>query len=103
MHPHMTYPAIPMPPPQAVIAVSAKAPGIAALLSIWLGVGHLYIRQTGAGFALMGLWACLCIASWIPFAIFITAPIWFVAFIPTAISAANGAKDYNRRNGFIER
>ena len=101
MYPHVMYP--PMPPPQGMILVSAKSPGIAVLMSLWLGGGHLYIRQTAAGFVLMVFWAFLCIASWIPFAIFLTAPTWFIAFIASAISAAHGANEYNRRNGFIER
>jgi TM2 domain-containing membrane protein YozV len=93
-------PGIPYGP---VKVVSAKTPGIAAVLSVWLGVGHLYVGKNGPGFALLTLWGFLVLLSIVPFMMILTVPAWLITFIPTAISAANAAKDYNRRNGLIVR
>jgi len=79
--------------------VQAKSPGIAVLLSIWLGGGQLYVGQIAAG---------VCLLIWHFFLIFVTftliglivaVPLWLISFAIVASLAASEANNYNRRNG----
>ena len=86
-------------PGAPVRVVAAKSPGVAAVLSIWLGVGHLYVGVNGLGFCLLGFYLFLCLMSFIPVLWILTIPVWFVAFVFTAMNASKAAHDVNRRNG----
>jgi hypothetical protein len=105
---HLTNPVgPPMQPPVSpdvnctVRVVAAKSPGIAVVLSIWLGVGHLDSGKNGPGFALLALYGFLVLLSLVPALWVLTIPAWFIAFIPTAISASHAAKEFNHRNGIV--
>lgn len=104
---HQQYPSVPVSPQPTpygplvpvIPVVPAKSPGIAVLLSIWLGGGQLYVGQIAAG---------ICLLIWHFFLLFITftiiglivaVPLWVISFAIVASLAASAAKDYNRRNG----
>lgn len=95
----------PAPPPGyggTVRLVTAKSPGIAVLLSfLWLGAGHLYVGQIGAGIALIVLDFFLALLSFTVFGLLISIPVWLIAFVIVAILAARAAKDFNYRNGIV--
>jgi hypothetical protein len=96
--------AVAMPPPYGypggtVRVVAAKSPGIAVVLSIWLGVGHLYVGANGLGFGLLAYYLFLCLLSFVPILWILTVPVWFVSFVFVAMNASKAAHDFNRRNG----
>jgi hypothetical protein len=104
--PGPALPAPMSPPPYgyhggAVRVVAPKSPGIAAVLSIWLGVGHLYVGENGLGFCLLGFYLFLCLLSFVPILWILTIPVWFVAFIFVAMNASKAANNFNRRNGIV--
>lgn len=88
-------------PGTTVRVVAAKTPGIAVVLSIWLGVGHLYVGENGLGFGLLAYYLFLCLLSLVPILWILTIPIWFVSFILVAINASKAAHNFNRRNGLV--
>lgn len=95
---------VPMPPPYGypggtVRVVAAKSPGIAAVLSIWFGVGHLYVGANGLGFGLLAYYLFLCLLSFVPILWILTIPVWFISFVFVAMNASKAAHDVNRRNG----
>src|SRR5690242_18023174 len=96
----------PQPPPYGypggtVRVVAPKSPGIAVVLSIWLGVGHLYVGENGIGFCLLAFYLFLCLLSFLPILWIVTIPVWFVAFIFVGMSASKAANNFNRRNGLV--
>ena len=96
----------PTPPPYdhpgpVVRVVAAKSPGIAVVLSIWLGVGHFYVGVNGLGFGLLAFYLFLCLMSFVPILWILTIPVWFVSFIFVAMNASKAAHDFNRRNGLV--
>jgi hypothetical protein len=98
----------PVPPPygypaRVVQVVAPKSPGIAVVLSIWLGVGHLYVGVNGLGFCLLAFYLFLCLLSFVPILWVLTIPVWFVSFIFVAMNASKAAHDFNRRNGLVVR
>ncbi len=95
---------VPVPhgyPGGVVRVVAAKSPGIAVVLSIWLGVGHLYVGVNGLGFCLLGFYLFLCLLSFVPILWILTIPAWFISFIFVAMNASKAAHDFNRRNGLV--
>ena len=71
------------------------------VLSIWLGVGHLYVGVNGLGFCLLGFYLFLCLLSFVPILWILTIPAWFISFIFVAMNASKAAHDFNRRNGLV--
>jgi hypothetical protein len=97
-------PAVPPPyghPGGPVRVVSAKSPGVAAVLSIWLGVGHLYVGENVLGFCLLAVYLFLCLLSFLPILWILTIPALFIAFVFVAMHASKAANDFNRRNGIV--
>jgi hypothetical protein len=86
-------------PGEPVRIVAPKSPGIAAVLSIWFGVGHLYVGENGLGFCLLVFYLFLCLLSFVPILWILTIPVWFIAFILVAMNAFQAANNFNRRNG----
>jgi hypothetical protein len=84
-----------------VRVVAAKSPGIAAVLSIWFGVGHLYVGENGLGFGLLAFYLFLCLVSFLPVLWVLTIPVWFISFIFVAMNASKAAHNFNRRNGVV--
>ncbi|MBB4963092.1 hypothetical protein [Saccharothrix violaceirubra] len=82
--------------------VTPKSSGIAVLLSIlWLGAGNLYVNQTGLGIGLLlanfPLWLlAVTVLGW-----FIAFPLWIIGVVVSTVLAAQGAKEYNMRNGIV--
>jgi hypothetical protein len=101
----MAQPPVPYPNqgPQPIGVVAAKSPGIAVLLSIWLGGGQLYVGQVGLGVCCLVFYAFLFLISFTGIGLLIAIPCWLVAFPILAIAASNEAKSFNRRNGIIVR
>lgn len=88
--------------PMPMHVVTAKSPGIAVLLSfLWLGAGNLYAGQTGLGVALIIINFPLAILGLTIFGLIIAFPIWLVLAIVGMALAAQGAKEFNQRNGII--
>ena len=89
--------------PQAPLhVVPAKSPGIAVLLCLlWLGPGALYVGNIGLGVGLLVFSAFLALLSLVPFAMFLTVPVWWIAFALVAVHVSNEAKAFNRRNGIV--
>ncbi|WP_433265444.1 hypothetical protein ACQPZF_37960 [Actinosynnema sp. CS-041913] len=84
--------------------VTAKSSGIAVLLSfLWLGAGNLYAGQTVLGIILIIANFPLVIIAMTVFGLIIAFPIWLVLAIVGMVMAAQGAKDFNQRNGIIVR
>ncbi len=97
-------PSVPPPygqPGGMVRVVAAKSPGIAAVLSIWFGVGHLYVGENGLGFGLLAFYLFLCLVSFLPVLWVLTIPVWFISFIFVAMNASKAAHNFNRRNGVV--
>lgn len=102
--PPVPGPALPPPygyPGGPVRVVAPKSPGIAVVLSIWLGVGHLYVGENGLGFGLLAFYLLLCLLSFVPILWILTIPVWFIAFIFVAMNASKAANNFNRRNGIV--
>lgn len=88
------------PPPQPVVVVPAKTGGLAVLFSfLWLGAGHLYAGRTVAGVVYLFTNLVLWLLTFIPFAAFVTVPIWFVLFVVAAATSHAACTAHNRRLG----
>ncbi|QTR01537.1 hypothetical protein J7S33_19395, partial [Saccharothrix algeriensis] len=84
--------------------VTAKSPGVAVLLSfLWLGAGNLYAGQTALGIVLILVNFPLWIFALTFIGMIIAFPVWVVLAIVGMVLAAQGAKDFNLRNGIVVR
>lgn len=84
--------------------VPAKSAGVAVLLSLlWLGAGHLYAGRIGTGIALIVFDLLLAVLALTGIGLVIAFPVWLMAFLVTAVLAANAASAFNRRNGIVVR
>jgi TM2 domain-containing membrane protein YozV len=89
----------PYGPPVPVPVISAKSPGIAVLLSIWLGGGQLYVGQVAAGVCLLIWHFFLLFVTFTVIGLIVAVPLWLISFAIVASLAASEANNYNRRNG----
>ncbi|MBB5955070.1 TM2 domain-containing membrane protein YozV [Saccharothrix tamanrassetensis] len=84
--------------------VTAKSPGIAVLLSfLWLGAGNLYAGQTALGIILIIVNFPLAILAMTVLGLIIAFPVWLILAVLGMVMAAQGAKDFNHRNGIMVR
>ncbi|GAA1354952.1 hypothetical protein [Saccharothrix algeriensis] len=92
------------PPAPMGGVVTAKSPGVAVLLSfLWLGAGNLYAGQTALGIVLILVNFPLWIFALTFIGMIIAFPVWVVLAIVGMVLAAQGAKDFNLRNGIVVR
>lgn len=82
-----------------VPVVPAKSPGIAVLLSIWLGGGQLYVGQVAAGVCLLIWHFLLVFVTFTVVGLIVAVPLWVISFAIVAPLAASEANNFNRRNG----
>jgi hypothetical protein len=84
--------------------VTAKNPGVAVLLSLlWLGAGNLYAGQTTLGVILLLVNFPLVLLAMTVVGLIIAFPVWVVLVIVSIVLGAQGAKDFNQRNGIVVR
>ncbi len=84
--------------------VTAKSPGIAVLLSLlWLGAGNLYAGQTALGVILIIVNFPLWLLAMTVLGLIVAFPVWLVLVVVGTVLAAQGAKEFNYRNGIMVR
>jgi TM2 domain-containing membrane protein YozV len=78
----------------------AKSPGLAVLFTfLWLGAGHLYVGQVGAGVGFAVVNGILVLLSLSLIGLIVAFPIWLIIAPIAMVLSATAAGSHNRRLG----